>query len=153
MSNPEKPDLIRRAARRGVRLATPRRQVMNVIDELGRPFSAGELLDAVEQADPTVGRATVFRTLQLLCELALVERVRLEDGQDVYVTGHSHTHHHHLICKRCDDILEMSECGIEQFVKGVADRHGFVAEDHTFDIYGICPNCRNSEKDRASSTH
>lgn len=142
----EKPDLIRRAERHGVRLATPRTQVMGVIDDLGKPFSASELLDAVEQSVPSVGRATVFRTLQLLCDLALVERVRLEDGQDVYVTGHSHTHHHHLICKRCDDIQEMSECGIDEFVNKVADRHGFVPEDHTFDIYGVCPNCRAEAK-------
>lgn len=135
-------DLIRQAESRGVRLATPRAHVMRVIDQMSKPFSAGELLEAVEQQAPSVGRATVFRTLQLLCELALVERVRLEDGQDVYVTGHSSHHHHHLICTGCDEIHEMAECDIDEFVAKVAARHGFVAENHIFDIYGLCPECQ-----------
>lgn len=136
--------LIQQALSRGVRVATARAQVMAVIDSMRNPFSAGQLLEAVEKTSPTVGRATVFRTLQLLCDLALVERVRLEDGQDVYVTGHSQAHHHHLICTRCDGIQEMPECGVELFVDRVAQRYGFVAEDHTFDIYGVCATCQEN---------
>jgi len=135
-------DLIRRAEQRGVRLAAPRAQVMAVIDEMGKPFSAGELLEAVERVAPSIGRATVFRTLQLLCELSLIERIRREDGQDVYVVGHSHRHHHHLICTRCDDILEVSRCDLDPLVEELAERYGFTPESHTFDIYGICPDCQ-----------
>lgn len=138
-------DLVQQAKSYGIRLATPRALVMQIIDGMGKPFSASELLGAVEQEAPSVGRATVFRTLQLLCELALVERVRLEDGNDVYVTGHSPVHHHHLICNTCDDIVEMTECGVDDFVEQVARRHGFLAEDHTFDIYGVCATCQESK--------
>ena len=145
MPDRESLGLIRRAERRGVRLATPRAQVMAVIEEMGRPFSASELLEAVDRAAPSVGRATVFRTLQLLCDLALVERIRREDGQDVYVAGHTHAHHHHLICTQCDEIREITRCDIDALVAEVAERHGFAPQRHTFDIYGVCPNCQGRE--------
>lgn len=144
MAEREEADLVRLAEQRGVRLGASRAHVMNVIGELGRPFSASELLDAVDKETPGVGRATVFRTLQVLCEHGLLEQVRLDEGQVVYVADHSHAHHHHLICTHCDAIEEIEDCEVGHLVLAIAKDRGFQPRSHTFDIYGICHECREN---------
>ena len=106
------------------------------------PFLAGQLLEAVERQAPDVGRATVFRTLQLLCEVNLLERVRLPNGQEAYVAGHAMGHHHHLICTSCGQIVELDECAVDALAANLARQRGFLAQRHTFEVYGLCPKCR-----------
>lgn len=144
MSESREVDLVRLAQQRGLRLGASRKQVMHVIDGMERPFTASDLLDAVEQKARGVGRATVFRTLQLLCNSGLLEQVRLEDGQLVYVTDHSEDHHHHLICTNCDTIVEIDDCEVGSLAKAIAKERGFKPRSHTFDIYGICAACHEN---------
>jgi len=142
MGNSEGVDLVRRAEQRGVRLGASRAHVIRVIGEMRRPFNASELLEAVERETPGVGRATVFRTLQLLCDIGLLEQVRLDDGQPVYIADHSDAHHHHLICIGCDTIVEIADCQVGRLAQVIAKDQGFQLTGHTFDIYGLCSECR-----------
>lgn len=137
--------MMQRADSLGVRLTSPRREIIAAIEAIAGPFSATDLLEAVERHDPNVGRATVFRTLQLLCEADLVERVRVEEGQDMYVAGHSTDHHHHLVCTDCGDITEVSGCDVGALARAIALDHGYRATRHTFEIYGLCPECRKAK--------
>lgn len=134
--------LFRRAESLGITLTTPRCLVMEAVVTIGGPFSAGQLLEVIQERSPDVGRATVFRTLQLLSDAKLLERIRLEDGQDVYVVGHDSGHHHHLICNSCGDILEIEECHVSELARAQAAKRGFVVQDHTFEIYGVCAHCQ-----------
>lgn len=127
-----------------MRLGAARCKVIEIIDAFAEPFSAGELLEAVEQQAPEVGRATVFRTLNTLRAHGLVEQVRLDDGQDVYIAHHTDLHHHHLICTHCSAIQEVTDCSVHESVRTLAKRYGFVPEGHTFDVYGVCADCRES---------
>ena len=136
-------DLLRLAEERGLRLGASRTLVIDVIDRMGRPFTAGDLLEAVDREARGVGRATVFRTLQLLCSHGLLEQVRLE-GQVVYVADHSEDHHHHLICTVCATIVEISACQVSGLAKAIAKERGFQLSSHTFDIYGVCSHCRDN---------
>ncbi len=143
MSEHREVDLVRLAEQRGVRLGTSRTQVIGVIERMGRPFTASEILDAVDREARGVGRATVFRTLQLLCSHGLLEQVRLDEGQVVYVADHSDDHHHHLICTSCDTIVEIDDCEVGSLAKAIAKERGFKPRNHTFDIYGICSACND----------
>ncbi len=89
-----------------------------------------------------MGRATVFRTLQLLCEAKVLEQVRLVDGQQVYVTGHPATHHHHLICIACGIMRNIHDTAIGDLARSLAHAEGFSAQDHSFEVYGLCPDCQ-----------
>lgn len=106
------------------------------------PFSAGQLLERLARKAPEVGRATVFRTLQLLCEARLLERVQLPNGQEAYVAGHARGHHHHLFCTSCGQVQELDRCAVEAVAARLAEERGFVAQRHTFEIYGLCPRCQ-----------
>ncbi|MGI6083479.1 MAG: Fur family transcriptional regulator [Limnochordia bacterium] len=128
------------AQEQGIRLTNPRKTVLRAIAQLPNPFTATQVLESADD----VGRATVFRTLQLLCTTRILEQVRLADGQQVYVTGHPATHHHHLICNACGTMRNIHDTTIGELADALARTEGFTHEDHSFEIYGLCASCRPS---------
>src|SRR5438034_9656966 len=71
----------------GYRVTRPRRAILQLVEEQQGRFSAEELVERVQRVAPGTGRATVYRTLDLLAELRLVERVHLQEGSHSYVRG------------------------------------------------------------------
>ncbi|HHW10776.1 MAG TPA: transcriptional repressor [Firmicutes bacterium] len=139
--------LLQMAEKRGVRLTAPRKAVIKSIAGLDNPFSAGRLLEAVASSGCGVGRATVFRTLQMLCEVNVLERIRLENGQEAYVTGHPDTNHHHLICTSCGRMENLLGREICRLAEELAAREGYAPHNHIFEIYGICPACQDKDQE------
>lgn len=125
----------------GYKVTEPRRQIIKQICSFSGYFGAGHLLQRVEEQAPAIGRATVFRTLQLLCDVGLLERLRLESGQEAYVLGHACHHHHHMVCSRCGRVEEIEGCGVESYIEKVAKERGFVLNGHALEMFGHCAAC------------
>lgn len=121
----------------GFRSTAPRRAVLTAIECAAGPFTVEELLDEV----PSVGRATVFRTVKLLQELDLVCRVPLEDGGVRYRLSEG-GHHHHLVCRNCESVTEFSDPEIDTRIQEQAKSHGFALQGHSLELYGLCSRCR-----------
>jgi Fur family ferric uptake transcriptional regulator len=128
---------------KGVR---PTRQRLAVLDEL-----AGERDDATAQAlwqrlreggDQTIGLATVYRTLSLLHEHGVVDALSHHEGERCYRLCAASGHHHHLLCERCHRVVEIDDCDLGGWVDAIADKHGFVANEHRVEISGLCEACR-----------
>ena len=129
----------------GYRVTRARRAILNLVEEQDGRFSAEELVERVQQVAPGTGRATVYRTLDLLAALRLVERVHLQEGSHSYVRGDvSRPHHHHLICSACGTVVEFEGCEIPQLAETVAARTGFTVEGHQLEVYGRCASCAPS---------
>jgi Fur family ferric uptake transcriptional regulator len=129
----------RTLSRRGYRLTSPRRAVLDTMRELGNHFTAED----VQAASPAVGRATVFRTMKLMRDLGIVCQVVLDDGTVVYqLTAEDDTdHHHHVVCSECGQVTEFASDGLEQVLEGVARTTGFDIDTHRLELYGRCSNC------------
>ena len=84
----------------GERVTLPRRAVARLVAARDGHFTAAQLMDDAEAAGEPIGRATVFRALDLFTNLGLVERMDLPDGNHAFVACES-VHHHHAICTRC----------------------------------------------------
>ncbi|HZT54541.1 MAG TPA: Fur family transcriptional regulator [Gaiellaceae bacterium] len=127
--------------RNGLR-ATPRR--LEVLEELAREpddVTAQELWTRLRERDSGAGLATVYRTLALLSEAGVVDVLSHHGGGRCFrLCGEAH--HHHLVCERCHRVLEVEECGLGDWLDGVARRHGFLATDHRVEIAGLCADCR-----------
>ena len=131
-------DLLERTiVRSGHRLTAPRRRLLEVMAGLGDHFTA----DQVVAASPAVGRATVFRTLRLMQELAVVCQVVLDDGSVAYRLG-SGAHHHHVVCSECGTVSDFSSHDIEDLVAELGRRTGFEIDSHRIELYGRCRHCR-----------
>jgi Fur family ferric uptake transcriptional regulator len=136
-------DLSELLERNGVR-ATPRR--LEVLEELAQErddVTAQQLWSRLRERDSRAGLATVYRTLALLSEKGVVDVLSHHGGEQCYrLCGDEH--HHHLLCQRCHRVVEVQECGLDDWVATAAKRHGFVATDHRVEIVGLCADCREN---------
>jgi len=128
--------------RAGVRLTGPRRKLAALIERREGHFTAADLLKDAGQRRMGIGRATVFRLLELLGEQGLVERIDLPDGTRAYIPCEP-THHHHLVCLTCGATADVEDCGIDAVTREAARRSGFKIEHHRLELFGRCPKCRS----------
>ena len=132
---------------KGLKVTTQRLAVLTVLSQ--KPDShltAEEIYDLVRVSNPEIGLATVYRTIQVLLELKIVDRIYLDDGYVRYELGHvyededSH-HHHHLICIKCGRVMSFQGDLLEDFEKRIEDKTGFQIQDHDVKLYGYCKEC------------
>lgn len=138
---PHDPDqLLKHLAARGYRMTGPRRQIVVALAQRGGT-TAQMLYQELRDAGTGIGRATVFRTLELLLELGVLQRVHLPDGCHSYVLTHP-GHSHHLVCSDCGIIVEIDECGLDDWLVALAGRTSFRIEGHWLEIFGRCQACQ-----------
>lgn len=133
--------LLQRVGRAGFRVTGPRRTILEQIAACEGQFTASDVLQRVGAVAPEIGRATVFRTLELLLNLGALERVHTGDERrDAYVVCRD-GHHHHLVCSVCGTVAETAGCTIGEAVAAMARQAGYEAEHHWLEIVGRCPRC------------
>jgi Fur family ferric uptake transcriptional regulator len=126
--------------RAGYRLTEPRRQLAALIADQAGHFTAAELVVAARSRRLGVGRATVFRTLEILEELGVVERLDLPSGEHAYV-GCEPAHHHHVVCSSCGRTNEIADAGLRSVVREVTRQTGYRIDEHRLELFGLCPAC------------
>lgn len=129
---------------RGHRLTRPRRRVAELLAKRRGTFTAADLLDDAGRRALPIGRATVFRALELFTELGLLERIDLPTGEHAYVACEP-VHHHHVVCSVCGRQTEVDDAGVQAIVSEIARRTGYRIERHRLELYGTCPGCRAAE--------
>ena len=97
--------------RAGYRLTEPRRAVASLIAEHEGHFTAADLVAHARARRLGLGRATVFRSLDVLVELDAIERIDLPSGEHAYVVCEP-LHHHHVVCSRCGNVETRDPCGL-----------------------------------------
>jgi Fur family ferric uptake transcriptional regulator len=132
----------------GYRLTEPRRSLAALIADQEGHFTAAELVAAARARRLDIGRATVFRTLEVLVEIGAVERLDLPTGEHAYV-GCEPTHHHHVICSRCGRTNEIDDAGLRTVVQDVARQTGYRVDEHRLELFGLCPACQGAERGSA----
>jgi Fur family ferric uptake transcriptional regulator len=137
--------ILERLGNEGRRLTGPRRAVLEEVVSRSAPFTTAELLEAVQKSAPTVGRATVFRTLDLLAQLGVVQRIHRDaDGGACHAyLACDPSHHHHLICNSCGSVTDFVEDrAIEGLMREIERRTSFRVEGHRLELVGVCPQCQ-----------
>jgi Fe2+ or Zn2+ uptake regulation protein len=131
----------------GYFVTEPRRAVAQMVAERDSHFTANELVGEAKRARLGVGRATVFRALELFEQLGLVERLDLPNGEHAYVVCQP-AHHHHVVCTRCGRSAEVGDLGVQSIAAEVESETGFSLDSHRIELFGLCPTCRRSAADR-----
>jgi Fur family ferric uptake transcriptional regulator len=126
--------------RAGYRLTEPRRALAALIADQEGHFTAAELVAAARARRIGIGRATVFRTLEVLEAIGAVERIDLPTGEHAYV-GCEPAHHHHVVCSRCGRTSEIDDAGLRSVVREVARQTGYRVDEHRLELFGVCPAC------------
>ena len=128
----------------GYRVTAARRDICATLVNSGGHMSPDELVEAVRRHNPGVGRMTVYRTLDILCELGQVRPIYRDSGAALYVVLEN-GHHHHLVCSQCGRFFEFGDCTVEALLKMVSERFDFVVDGHLLELYGRCADCRETE--------
>ena len=124
----------------GGRVTAPRRRVIEAM--LASPshhLTAAEIVSAVRANDPDFYESTVYRTLDRLVELAVVDRVQLGPGAAVYHLPHRA--HLHLVCEQCGVVIEAASDLLDGVATQVRARLGFVLDPLVSTLSGTCPSC------------
>ena len=134
-------EIIRKLSRLGYRVTAPRRLLVDIISQRDVRFTAADLEQEVAGVAPKIGRASIFRTLELLRNLDMVERIHAEgEPRDAYVVAEG-LHHHHLVCSTCGMVTEVMGCKVDQFVGSLVQASGSRPESHWLEIVGVCQRC------------
>ena len=133
-------------AKKGLRSTDQRRLIVETFFQSPNHVSIEELLAQVRAQDPSVGYATVYRTLKLLTECGVAYERRFGDGLTRYELADDASHHDHLICIECGAITEFEEPRIEGCRRAVAESHGFELRSHKHELYGVCGDCQKKAK-------
>ncbi|MCP2520587.1 transcriptional repressor [SCandidatus Aminicenantes bacterium Aminicenantia_JdfR_composite] len=120
-----------------------RMQILEIFLKTEKHLTAEELYRLVKRRFPSIGYATIYRTLKLLCDCGICSELRLDDGTIRYEHLYGHEHHDHLICIKCGKFVEVVDPEIEKLQEKLAKKEGFILKRHRLQMYGICKECRN----------
>ena len=132
----------------GIRVTGPRRAVVAEVCRRDGVFSADDVYQALDRAGAGVGRATVFRTLDVLVGAEALGRVHRPDGAHGYVL-HRPGHRHHVTCSVCGAVAEFEGCDLGALAADLAGRTHFRIEGHWLEFFGCCPECQQARVDAA----
>ena len=136
----------------GYRLTDQRLSLLRVLETFSGSFSALDFEKKSNEMDPSIGRATMFRAIDLFLERGILEKIHRENGDDVYIVG-SKGHHHHLICRVCGEIRDIDACPFEEEIEMIIEKEGFARTLHRIEIEGVSRNCQKVVEEGGSGTH
>jgi len=131
---------------------TPQREVTLrvLLENESDHLSAEDVFMKVKDKYPEIGLATVYRTLELLNELKILDKINFGDGvsrYDLRKEGAEHFHHH-LVCINCGSVEEIEEDLLGEVEKRVENEFQFKVTDHRLTFHGICRTCTSNSENK-----
>lgn len=126
------------------KITSQRRVILKALLDNGEGhLSAEDVYNLVKLKNPEIGLATVYRTLELLAEMEVLQKMNFGDGRSRYELNEGEVHHHHhLICLNCGLVTEFTDDLLETLEEAIASKSGFKIVDHDLKFYGLCEKCR-----------
>ena len=141
-----------RLKEKGLKVTNQRLMLLSVLEQnSGRHMTAEDIYELVSEDYPEIGLATVYRTLQLLWDMQLVDRLNLDDGCVRYEIGHllkgdAKHNHHHLICRECNRVIPFGDDLLDDLERHIEEATGFHVLDHELKFFGLCRECMEKVK-------
>jgi Fur family ferric uptake transcriptional regulator len=127
---------------KGLKLTRQRETVVDEIFASGGHFEAEDMVERLKRKRARVSRATVYRTLDLLQECRLVEKVNFGTSRSFYEHILPGKHHDHIICTRCNVVIEFVDERIEKLQLEICASNGIRLQSHSMRLFGQCEVCR-----------
>ncbi len=127
----------------GLKVTIPRVTILELLQNSDRNhhYTAEEVFTALREAGHNIGLATVYRVLSQFEQAGILIKHHFESGQAVFELEKG-DNHDHLICLKCNSIVEFTEDKLDGIHQSIADRYNFILEDHSMVLYGICKDCQ-----------
>ena len=125
----------------GYKITPARRVVVEALALARDHLSAPGLVQVLHDNGHNVSRASVYRTLELLNDLGLVQLSSLGGATTTYLLTDA-GHHHHVVCRKCHKAEPFDDCALKALENALSKRMGFCIEGHLVELYGLCPDCQ-----------
>src|ERR1022692_1082977 len=132
----------------GLKHTGQRDTILRTFVETRDHLSTDELYRLVKKQDERIGFTTVYRTLKLLSECGLASEVAFHDGIARYEHQYNRRNHHHMVCTECGASVEFFSEKVGEIEQEIGHKHRYVTTRHTFQIYGVCEECRKKTNGR-----
>ncbi|MCK4796580.1 MAG: transcriptional repressor [Spirochaetes bacterium] len=135
----------------GARLTESREIIINILNDTDEHLSAEDIYLKAHKKNPSIGLTTVYRTIDLLTQMSIVQKFDFGDGRARYElikSSSGKNHHHHLVCVRCKRIINYTELIkdeldlINKTEKELSKKYNFKIMNHIIHFYGLCENCQ-----------
>lgn len=137
--SPAVTSLAEQLAAAGYKVTQPRLAVLTAITAQPGAFSVQEVEQWLLERNESPGIASIFRTVRLLCDLGMLQRLHGLDDCHRYCLGSGHTHH--LVCTSCGVIEQFDNCGIQGVIAALEQSTGYRITNHVVELFGVCPQC------------
>jgi Fur family ferric uptake transcriptional regulator len=132
-------------AQKNLRITTQRQIIIDTVFSTEEHFTAEQLLEWSRAKDPTVSRATVYRTLPLLTESGLVREMDFGKEYKFYDPNYAaHPNHNHIICGDCEKIVEFESEKLDKLETEISHRLGFAVKTQRLQITGSCEELKKA---------
>ncbi|HEY5043470.1 MAG TPA: Fur family transcriptional regulator [Verrucomicrobiae bacterium] len=138
----EMPALTDRLRRQSRKITGPRAAILEILRQHPHPLTNKEIFG--EMPKGLCDLATIYRSMHLLEKMGMVKRFDFGDGVarfELMAEGDD-GHHHHLVCTKCSEVVEIEECFPKKIEEKIAARNGFKSVTHKLEFFGICPDCQ-----------
>jgi Fur family transcriptional regulator, ferric uptake regulator len=141
-------DLLNEVEAQGFRLTPQRRALIETIQEATSHLDAASLLELARKRDPNIDRATVYRTIELLKRMGVIDELDLMhlDGEKHYYEVKTKKDHLHLACFKCGEIEEFSSPTFERLKREIAAKNDFEIQVMRLEVGGLCRRCAAQQK-------
>jgi Fur family ferric uptake transcriptional regulator len=126
----------------GYRLTNARKAVVKTVANTTFALNPLDVYEQAKAGCPSLGLVTVYRTLEKLEELGLIQRVHQPDGCNAYLP-HAEGHQHLIICQQCGKAEYFEGDDMNAFFERVAGEHGFTVNEHWLQLFGTCSDCES----------
>ena len=125
----------------GHKLTNARLTVLDVLEKSGGHITSSEVLEQIASADSSIGRASVFRTLDLLTSLSIIRPTYINSSITPTYVLLPDGHHHHIVCTNCNRVIEFDNCGLATIAAELEARLHVKLSGHLLEFYGLCDRC------------
>lgn len=134
---------LEKLAQSGYRLTESRRTVVDVVAESQRALSPLEVFDQARTQHTGLGLVTVYRTLEKLEELGLIQRVHQPQGCQAFIAAFN-GHQHLILCSRCGKVQFFDGDNLDVLIRNIHSETGYQVHDHWLQLFGVCSECQSA---------
>ena len=125
----------------GYRLTEARRAVVETVERSPRALTPLEVYDMARKRYRALGLVTVYRTLEKLEEIHLIQRVHHPQGCQAFISA-GKGHQHLLLCQNCGQVAFFEGDDLNSLIGAIARKTGYKINEHWLQLFGMCADCR-----------
>ncbi|MCY4145841.1 MAG: Fur family transcriptional regulator [Chloroflexi bacterium] len=126
----------------GCRITQARKVVLRALENAAGHYTSAQIIEAVAGLDPSIGRASVFRSLELFTRLGILRPTYISGNMTPAYVLMTDGHHHHVICNKCQAIHDFDDCGLDEMTRQLEKRLNLRIDGHLLEFYGVCADCQ-----------